>query len=330
MMLNNVLLKIIELFSNINNRYKKVKQDDTELLEESTLLSTKIELDTLGTICFKLLKDNMTYLFGFNILINIIFCSFFIPFLIKLSNDTMIMKIDNKSNIDLGLVYVGIAIFLEIVSVMHKNFIIEKHKRMFHTNIHTQFENMINNLILEINWHKLRELNKNDFDRKKDMAKWFLLSFINMIINTFMNLFSFFGYTIWIWLISPVSILIYIVVLSFWIYFFQVPNKKNKDIYQKLWDRYYAKQNDMYNEITHLKGDKCMNDIRKIICDIEEFRNDDKKKDTLFVDMISVVYNFAFLLNCLIIHYNKLPIQSIIIYIQYSFLMKNSISNCID
>lgn len=304
--------------------------DDLDNLDEFDVLSikenNKLCQITMESLYIKMIINNMKLSFLLNYCINISLCSIAIPLFFKISNDYFI----SYSNIKYGLGFVIIAIGFQIISIIHKNMIIEPNNRKFIANVHCELEDEVNKQILQIKWNKLRELNKTDLDRKKQSAKWFLLGFINSSINTFISLFSFFGYLYWISIISPISIIVYICLIGIIIIYYPKNEKKNRDINNNLWDKYNNKQTGIFTDIIHLQGDIALNKMKKYIFTIEEKRENDKKTDLNFIDTINIVYNLGFVINCIIILNNINSIGSIIIYIQYSCLMRSSIVSCIN
>lgn len=315
--------------------YSIVKQSDDDiemnLVQLSKLKSDQFSSNSkmlhqipLNQLCVKMIIQNMTWIFVLNILVNILLSSMLIPTLFKFSNDSFVKEFKVVKGIHL----IVLAIICEILSVIHKNIIIEPQKRLFLTKVHTGLEEEVNKIVLLINWNKLRDLNKNEFERKKDLAKWNILSLITSIIGTFISLFSFFGYTFWIAMISPLSLIIYFGILFGLIYFYPKNNKKNSDLRHDLWATYSYLNTNLYTDIIHHNGDKSLEKITDCVKKIELARDEEKKCDSAFTDTINVVYNIGFIINCLVLGGSLSP-SDVVIYIQYSCLMRNSVSMCI-
>ena len=65
--------------------------------------------------------------------------------------------------------------------------------------------------------------------------------------------------------------------------------------------------------------------------EFEKKRYEDKNYYSKFMNTISIVFNSAFIINCIILAFNNNNnIGNIIVYIQYSCLMRNSVSSCIS
>ena len=313
----------------INKYINKIKKDDfvdIEIGKEDLKKNYMkyLEQISMEKLCIKMFHDNMSLKFIINIGINIILSSMLIPTLFKLSNDTFILN----TNMSHGIYFVIFAIGCEILSIIHKNKIIEPQKRLFTANVHYSLEDEINKNIIKINWNKLRDLNTNELERKKDMAKWYILNLINNIIGTFINLFSFFGYTFWIGIISPLSLVIYFGLLFWLVYWYKHDRQKNNDMRNDLWNKYYNLQTNLYTNIIHHNGKETLENMKLCTEKIELLRNEDKNNDAKFTDTISIVFNIGFIINCLLL-INSLNSSDIIIYIQYSCLIRSSVSLCI-
>lgn len=302
-----------------------LKTEEKIVIESSVSESeNKLKQISLVSLVLKMFTNNISWTFIINIIINIALSSILIPALFKFSNDSFIKNVDISN----GIWYILIAIACEIISRIHKNCVIEQNKRKFIANVHCDLEQTVNENIILINWNKLRELNKNELDRKKDMAKWYILGLITNIISTFINLFSFFGYSFWIGYISPVSLIIYITLMCIVLIFYPYKEKNKNESRQQFWDKYSNLQTGLYTDIIHHNGEKSLDGMKKCMESIESCRDEDKKNDALFTDTIDIVFNLGFILNCLLFGYLLSP-SDIIIYIQYTCLMRNSVSMCI-
>ena len=259
--------------------------------------SEKLEQSSIEYLTYLMFRNNLTLNFIINILINISISSMLIPTLFKFSNDKFISDL----NINNGMYYVIIAIGCEILSTIHKNRVIEPNKRYFIRKVHCDLEDEINRNILYINWNKLRDLNKNELDRKKDMAKWYILGFINNIINTFIGLFSFFGYTFWVGMIFPLSLLIYIVLMISLLVFYPHKQKNNNDKRSEIWDIYSNFQTNLYTDVIHNDGKKSLDEMKNCMNALEVSRDEDKTNDSLFTDTINITFNLGFIINCLLL-----------------------------
>ena len=316
------------MFSELKKNFKKITNTNnsynTVNIQKEEFKTDKNELPKLNILCINLLKKNMSFLFIFNMLINILLCSFLIPLLIKLSNEYFI----NTEKIMIGIKIVISSIIIENISIIHKIQYIEFYKRKFGANNHFDIEEIINSSMLKINFNKLRELNSDELERKKNQFKWSILTYIASFIHTFISMFSFFGYIFWIGCISPFSLLLYIVFLGLFTILF--PHKaKNKDKYSDIWKEYSFLKNGFFTDIVHHLGRKTLDKMKKLMSDLEEHRDEEHYNHSIFTNSITLIFNFVFIINCVIISYN-ISDSTIINYIQFSFLTRNSVSSCIN
>ena len=309
-----------------------IDQTDPDTLSDNCKYQHKLKQIPIGQLIWSLIYKNLSLGFAMNMGLNILLSSIMIPGLIKLSNEYLIGGLDLVYQ---GFIMIILAIGCEIISTIHRNTIIEPYKRKFVSLIHSDLEEEISGQILKINWNVLRELNNNELDRKKDTTKWYILGFINMFISTFINLFSFLGYMGWVGFISPFSLVVYFFMLSLLVIYYPHKNEKNSDKCHELWNKYYNIQTKLYTDIIHHKGSESLDQMKKCICEIESKRDQDKKSDSVFTDSINVVFNLAFIINCLCLYwFSSTKFLSnpsdIIIYIQYSCMMKSSVIMCIS
>jgi len=291
------------------------------VISQPEIIENKLKQIPLESLCFKMFKENLSWIFIINIIINISLSSMLIPTLLKYSNDEFIQT----KNINNGIMFIIIAIVCEIISRIHKNRIIEHNKRKFLANVHCSLEEEINKNIISINWNTLRHLNTNELDRKKDMAKWYILGLITNVISTFINLFSFFGYSFWVGIISPLSMIIYFGLMIILLIFYPHKEKNKNSIKQEFWDKYYDVQTRLFTDIIHHNGKKSLDKMKDCMKSVESCRDEDKKNDAIFIDTVDIIFNIGFIMNCLIFG-NQLSPANVIIYIQYTCLMRSSVS----
>ena len=314
-----------------NKKEQEQEQEQSNInlkvgISQDMSLANNLKQSTMEELCLKMFVRNMHCKLFSNMLINICMCSLIIPLMFKLYNNNLL---DNNSNIYKSLFYIGLATGCEIFSTIHKNIIIEPEKRKFVTMVHCDLEDEVNSHVLQIDWNKLRELNKNDLERKKHITKLYLLGFINYSITTFISLFSFFGYLYWIGLICPITILVYLVIMCLMVKYYSHKVKNVRDENHILTNKYYNLQTGLFTDIIHLQGKATLNKMKEYICEIENKRDESKKADSIYIDTINVVYNISFIFNCIIVMYLVSSISDIVIYIQYSCLMKSSVISCI-
>lgn len=330
--ITNLLYGFLQYIGLHQKYYKKVDLEGPDEPEynfvdlELGVKPKKLKQPGMEELCFKMFVGNMNRKLMSNIGLNIGLSSLIVPLMFKLSNDNLL---GINSSIQLGLFYIGMAIGCEILSTIHKNMIIEPERRKFVALIHCDLEDKFNSQVLQINWNKLRELNKNQLDRNKEMAKWYLMGFLNSSITTFISLFTFFGYLYWIGMICPITIPVYLVIMCLIVFYFPHKEKKDKNEYCNIWDKYYNKQTGLFTDIIHLQGKTTLDKMKEYICEIENMSNETKKDVSNYTDTINIVYNIAFVLNCIIVWYLVSSVADIIIYIQYSCLMRSSMISCI-
>ena len=281
-----------------------------------------LSLLSLETLCFTLVANNLSWMFVANTLLGVALSSILSPTLYKYSNDEFVQT----SNVTNGLWFVMIALLCDILSIVHNNQFIQSYKRSFLAKVQCGLEDNVNQHISLIHWNKLRDLNNNELDRKKDIATMYVLDLITKTINTFIYSFSFFGYTYWVCVISPASLLLYGTLMVLLLALYPYKAKSINNATQIYWDKYYDATIRRFTDIIHHDSQKNLDVMKQCINSIEECRIENRQRDALFTDTIDTVFTIGFIINCALFAHQLSPVHAII-YVQYTCFMKNSISS---
>ena len=281
-----------------------------------------LSLLSLETLCFTLVANNLSWIFVANTLLGVALSSILSPTLYKYSNDEFVQA----SNVTNGLWFVMIALLCDILSIFHNNQFIQSYKRSFLAKVQCGLEDNVNQHISLIHWNKLRDLNNNELDRKKDIATMYVLDLITKTINTFIYSFSFFGYTYWVCVISPASLLLYGTLMVLLLALYPYKAKSINNATQIYWDKYYDATIRRFTDIIHHDSQKNLDVMKQCINSIEECRIENRQRDALFTDTIDTVFTIGFIINCALFAHQLSPVHAII-YVQYTCFMKNSISS---
>ena len=281
-----------------------------------------LNLLSLETLCFTLVANNLSWIFVANTLLGVALSSILSPTLYKYSNDEFVQT----SNVPNGLWFVMIALLCDILSIFHNNQFIQSYKRSFLAKVQCGLEDNVNQHISLIHWNKLRDLNNNELDRKKDIATMYVLDLITKTINTFIYSFSFFGYTYWVCVISPASLLLYGTLMVLLLALYPYKAKSINNATQIYWDKYYDATIRRFTDIIHHDSQKNLDVMKQCINSIEECRIENRRRDALFTDIIDTVFTIGFIINCALFAHQLSPVNAII-YVQYTCFMKNSISS---
>lgn len=281
-----------------------------------------LSLLSLETLCFTLVANNLSWIFVANTLLGVALSSILSPTLYKYSNDEFVQT----SNVTNGLWFVMIALLCDILSIFHNNQFIQSYKRSFLAKVQCGLEDNVNQHISLIHWNKLRDLNNNELDRKKDIATMYVLDLITKTINTFIYSFSFFGYTYWVCVISPASLLLYGTLMVLLLALYPYKAKSINNATQIYWDKYYDATIRRFTDIIHHDSQKNLDVMKQCINSIEECRIENRQRDALFTDTIDTVFTIGFIINCALFAHQLSPVHAII-YVQYTCFMKNSISS---
>lgn len=246
-----------------------------------------------------------------------------IPVMYAAANESFVMK-----DVDNGMKYIIIWIFIKIGFIMINNIIIDPIRRGFNTNLELHCEKMINNEIEILSMRSVREIfdPNSGYERKMQIAKYKVIGFVSCFMNTFMNMFSFFGYAYWVFSVSYVSAMIYIIATIF-VSFFITKKEKKVEENQELYTRYWNNHGNVLHEGFHDNIKKPFEGMYNATKEIEEKRSYYQKEDKKITNIINILFNLVFAFNCYFIVSN-MDIIYLITYIQYCNMLHSNVSSC--
>ena len=130
-------------------------------------------------------------------------------------------------------------------------------------------------------------------------------------------------------MISPMSIVVYIVAVVLFVKYYPKKNKEGRCEQRDLWTRYWNLADGLFTDTIHHSGPTTLNSMKNILRDVQKIKETHRKDDCRFTDLLSVVFNTGFIMNC-VFFANNFTASNIIIYVQYTHLIKNSVSMCIN
>jgi ABC-type multidrug transport system fused ATPase/permease subunit len=251
--------------------------------------------------------------------INMVISTLFLPTIMKLTNDSFI-----GSEIQIGLVYFTAFISFGIISDLHSTFFIEPLKRRFRSSLICDIEDHFNRLINGFKWNQFRELKKKNIEERKNIAQWSIRMISEMMISNLIHLFPFFGYSIWILYISPISLIAYIIGIIAVIKFYPKQTKIDHDNNTELWDRYHSINYNMFNRTIHGKSEDSLSEMKECRMNIERRREIERSSDDKLSVTLRSVFDIIFALNCLLFIPNFSP-GNIMTYLQYTYIVKQEL-----
>ena len=299
---------------------KKLKFDSITLsIIFGLLIDQDFILIKMLNICFKLIKSSLKYKFIFHMIVNMIISTLFLPTIMKLMNDSFI-----GSDIELGLIYLIMFISIGIVVDLHSTFFIESLKRQFHTSLICDIEDYINRIINGFKWNQLRKLKKESIEERKYAAQWSIKNICEMTVSNLIQLFPFFGYSIWIFYISPFSLIAYIVGIYITIKLYPTKLKEDGNDNMELWERYHSISYGLFNETIHGKSEYALSEMKDCRRKIEGKKEIERSSDDKITTAVKSVFDMIFALNCLLF-IPKFSVMNIMTYLQYTYIIKQYI-----
>lgn len=251
--------------------------------------------------------------------INMVISTLFLPTIMKLTNDSFI-----GSDVATGLAYFITFISFGIVIDLHSTFMIEPFKRRFRNGLICGTEDHFNRLINGFRWNQLRELKKKNIEERKNNAQWSIRMISEMVISNLINLFPFFGYSIWIFYISPISLMAYIVGIAAILKLYPRQARTDHDDNMSLWDRYHSINYGLFNITIHGKSEEALDEMKECRLNIEKRRANGRSFDDKLSVTLRSVFDIIFGLNCLLFIPN-FSASNIMTYLQYTYIIKQNI-----
>jgi len=250
---------------------------------------------------------------------NMAISTLFLPTIMKLTNDSFI-----GSDVKTGLVYFVAFISFGIMVDFHSTFFIEPLKRGFRTSLICDIEDHFNRTINRFRWNQLRELKKKNIEERKNVAQWSIRMISEMMISNLIQLFPFFGYSLWIFYISPISLIAYIIGISAVIKFYPKHAKLDNDNNRELWERYHNINYGLFNTTIHGKSEDALGEMKECRMKIERKKGAERSSDDKLSVTLRSVFDIIFILNCLLFIPNFSP-SNIMTYLQYTYIVKQEI-----
>ncbi|QGR53693.1 ABC transporter [Moumouvirus maliensis] len=271
-----------------------------------------------------IIRENIKPVLFFHIIINILINNINI-FLSKYIYSSGIANNDLQVIGNICVVY----IFIEIISILHKYFFLDKNLIIFQGDIHNLLENYVNNSINKFSWNEQRQiLQNNDFDRTKNKTVYSILNFSETIISDLVNIIILIICIITNTSLDFTGTFYYICTLPIVFILSKYKYTNNADEYNKIWQKYRYYSNNQYFNLIHLQGEKifkkmyhCINQYNKII-------SQEKYEVTKNTESVKLMINLIIAINLItkIIYVGN--ITDIIIHFQLVLYIKNGIISC--
>lgn len=226
-----------------------------------------------------------------------------------------------SKEVNYGISVMVMMVFIEIVSNLHNVYLLEWHKFNFREQVHFELESMIQWRYVRLKWNGLRELKKQQIDRVKNNGKMPLFFLINNLVVQIIQLFPFFGYVLWLFWISPLSVMLYFISLGMVIKLYPRPTKELYNC-MPLWDKYHHLVSALFTNIVHHNEKKILNKMINCMVDIEKMKNTSNEMDTKYMTMIDNVFNLVFIANLVLFVLPINDITIIVVYIQYTLMVR--------
>ena len=256
--------------------------------------------------------------FLLHLLLNLLANSFVIPTLMVISNKAII-----GNDIQYGiLILFGFLIVTLCVDRHNLNYL-DPYKLSFRENAHKELEEFITKKFVCLNWNKIKSLQK-EFEMTKNKAKYPLLSLIDTFVQRTISLFPFFGYILWLGIISPFSIIFYIVGITAIIYY-HTPPPRDIEVYHDIWERHDFLRSGRFTDIIHNRGIQNKDEMIECIMKSEQQSNTDRLRQLRHIQRLTTAFNIIFGINLVFFVLPMSNIYTVITYIQYTYMIRTNV-----
>ena len=252
-------------------------------------------------------------------IINLIINSMILPVL----NSSSVISITH-GNITYGIMILVCYLLITIVTNFHDQFYLKYHKTEFRGKAHLELFERINSKLIHAEWHRLRLLDRDDLEIKRTNAINAALFFIQPLVSCVIDMFPFFGYTIWLFYHSPPSVILYVIVMTALIVWLPHVARTYK-VYQEMYDRLHALYNDQFRSIIHHKGIENHTDVMQCITDIKNQRHNIMTADNTRSEYLKCAFNIMYCINLMLFASQLTDIATVILYTQYTNIISGHI-----
>jgi len=240
--------------------------------------------------------------------VNLVLCTVLQPYLLKKFNQNLV-----EGDVTYALNQILCYVLLGIVISYQKSFKLEPMARRFRISAHSYLEKIINQKILLLNFNQIRSIHKQDLNRIKNDMICPMLYFIMIIVKDSINLLPFIGYFVLLFMMSPLSGILYVISMLVVIYFVIIEDKP-RDIYNKLWDKYNFLVSNSFYDIIHGRGEINCKSIEKIVSEIEQARENGTIEHSKYFGKMEMVFHIIFAINILIFTNDHVDISDVLIF----------------
>ena len=179
-------------------------------------------------LVWTLFHDNLTIWFILHMAINLVVNVFLLPWLMYRFNKSVL----DEGGSELEMYFIIGYILIKLGSMSHGVYCMGPAKERFNAAISTSIDTMINCKKSRLQFNKMKELEDGTLHKTIQKAKWPMICFVEILLATFISLFSFCGNFVWLFNISPLSVVVYTLVMVTsiaLISFKERDRQKNKD-----------------------------------------------------------------------------------------------------
>lgn len=272
-------------------------------------------LNLVTEIIFKYIRG----WFLIHTLFNLVTRSIIIPLL----NNNSVINITNGNIYD-GIIIMLCYLLLTIIVNKHNQTYLEYYKMKFKIDVRAHLFDRVNCKIMKSEWDKIRLCEKDDLDTKRSNYVFAVLFFIQPLMVNVIELFPFIGYTAWLLYYSPLTVTIYTITIIALIKYLSCPIRLFNE-YISINNRLSFLYSDQFRNIIHHNENSNHEKIIGCIRDLEYIKGNDLLAESTRSEYIKIGFNIAYCINLILFASQMTDIATVILYIQYTNLISNSI-----
>lgn len=225
-----------------------------------------------------------------------------------------------------GIYVVMLVTLVEAAARLHKLFFVDEYKIILNANAHTLIEKLILEKIENISHLSQRKILKDEFNMKKQAAKWSLVGLITQIVDIALQSISLIGYTCWMVYYSPFTVCVYVTGVICFIKY--VPsNIIEWENFNEIWKKYNSYKNNQQSDLLHMRGEFCHDNMAKCLYDLEILKGRERTLDARYSEYLNMTITLITIVNygVVLLGAPTLSISFVIVYLQYMRLINSNL-----
>ena len=228
------------------------------------------------------------------------------------------------SNYALGIIAFAMISVADCLTSLHRVYYLEPKRVHVNTIAHSLVERYTLDRLEQVSHVCQKKLLDGDYNNKKNAVKWELINFIRQTVENLIQLIPIAGYMVWISYWSPFTVITYVCGICLYLRYMKSESVKWED-YDNTFDSYNIHRHNQYSDLIHGKGEHCHNKMSEYMSEFEQIKGKDTIYNAKYIEGLNCVFGVITIINCYVVLSASTDPVSILLYIQYIRLLKNSL-----